>query len=43
MKTTILKGTVVSAPALGKLDITENGYLVAVDGIIQGVYETLPP
>ena len=43
MKTTILKGTVISAPALGKLDITENGYLVAVDGIIQGVYETLPP
>ena len=43
MTTTILKGTVVSAPALGKLDITENGYLVAVDGIIQGVYETLPP
>ena len=43
MKTTILKGTVISAPALGKLDITENGYLVAVDGIIQGVYEILPP
>ena len=43
MKTTILKGTIVSAPALGALDITENGYLVAVDGRIQGVYETLPP
>lgn len=43
MTTTILKGTIVSAPALGALDITENGYLVAVDGIIQGVYETLPP
>ncbi len=42
MTTTILKGTIISAPELGKLDITENGYLVAVDGIVQGVYRTLP-
>ena len=42
MKTTILKGNIVAAPELGKLDIVENGYLVAVDGIIEGVYETLP-
>ncbi len=42
MSTTILKGTIVSAPALGKLDIFEDSYLVAQDGIIQGVYETLP-
>ena len=42
MTTAILKGTIISAPALGKLDITENGYLVAVDGIIEGVYQTLP-
>ena len=42
MNTTILKGNIVAAPALGKLDIVENGYLVAVDGIIEGVYETLP-
>lgn len=41
MATTILKGTVISAPSLGKLDITEGGYLVAVDGVIQGVYKTL--
>ena len=34
MAITILKGTIVSAPALGKLDITENGYLVAEDGKI---------
>ena len=42
MKTTILKGNIVAAPELGKLDIVENGYLVAVDGVIEGVYETLP-
>ena len=42
MKTTILKGNLVAAPELGKLDIVENGYLVAVDGVIEGVYETLP-
>ncbi|MBR5020576.1 MAG: amidohydrolase family protein [Oscillospiraceae bacterium] len=42
MKTTILKGNIVAAPELGKLDIVENGCLVAVDGVIEGVYETLP-
>lgn len=42
MNTIILKGNIVAAPELGKLDIVENGYLVAVDGIIEGVYETLP-
>ena len=42
MKTTILHGNIVSAPELGKLDIVENGYLIAEDGIIVGVYETLP-
>ena len=38
----ILKGAIVSAPALGELDCLEDGYLVAKDGVIQGVYETLP-
>ena len=42
MSVTILKGTIVSAPALGKLEITENGYLVARDGRIEGVYPVLP-
>ncbi len=42
MSITILKGTVVSAPALGKLDVTENGYLVAEEGGLQGVFPTLP-
>lgn len=42
MSVTVLKGTVVSAPALGRLDVTENGYLVAEDGIIAGVFPALP-
>ena len=42
MSITILKGTIVSAPALGQLDITENGYLIAEDGVITGVFSTLP-
>jgi len=42
MSITILKGTVVSAPALGKLEITEGGCLVAEDGNIAGVFPALP-
>ena len=42
MAITILKGTIVSAPTLGKLETTENGYLVAEDGVITGVFPTLP-
>lgn len=42
MSLTILKGTVVSAPAPGRLEATENGYLVAEDGVIRGVFPVLP-
>ena len=42
MSITISKGAVVSAPALGKLEITEGGYLVAEDGNITGVFPVLP-
>ena len=42
MSLTILKGTVVSAPAPGKLEATENGYLVAEGGVIRGVFPVLP-
>ncbi|MBE6995306.1 MAG: guanine deaminase [Ruminococcaceae bacterium] len=42
MAVTVLKGTIVSAPALGQVDITENGYLVAEDGVIAGVFSALP-
>jgi len=42
MSLTILKGTIVSAPALGELEITEGGYLIAEDGVITGVFSALP-
>ena len=42
MSLTILKGTVVSAPAFGRLEATESGYLVAEDGVIRGVFSALP-
>ena len=42
MAITILKGTIVSAPALGQLETLEGGYLVAEDGIIAGTYAQLP-
>lgn len=40
--TTILKGNIVSAPACGRLDVTEHGYLIAENGVITGVYPVLP-
>ncbi len=33
----VLKGNIVQAPALGELQITEQGYLVLEDGVIRGV------
>ena len=38
----VLKGNIVQAPALGELQITEQGYLVMEDGVIRGVYDRLP-
>ena len=32
--TTILKGNIVSAPACGRLDVTEHGYLIAENGVV---------
>ncbi|MDY3281649.1 amidohydrolase family protein [Dysosmobacter sp.] len=40
--TQILKGNIVAAPELGRLDITEHGYLTAEDGKITGVFADLP-
>ena len=40
--TTILKGNIISAPSPGRLDVTENGYLIAENGVITGVYPVLP-
>lgn len=43
MSLTILKGTVISAPAPGRLDVSAPGYLVAENGVITGVFPALPP
>ena len=42
MSLTILRGNIVSAPAPGRLEAVEGGYLVAEDGVIAGVFPTLP-
>ena len=42
MALTIVKGTVISAPALGRLDVTEGGYLIAEEGRVTGVFPVLP-
>ena len=42
MSLTIIKGTILSAPALGQLEAVPGGYLVAADGAIQGIYPVLP-
>ncbi len=38
----VLRGNLISAPRLGKLDVVERGYLVLEDGVIQGVFDKLP-
>ena len=40
--TQVLRGNIVQAPQLGKLDIREHGYLVLEDGAVRGVYDALP-
>lgn len=40
--TLILKGNIISAEKYGELNIVENGYLVSNNGIIEGVFKTLP-
>ena len=42
MSLTIIKGTILSAPTPGQLDALPGGYLVAEDGLIRGVYGSLP-
>ena len=39
---TIIKGNIISAEKLGEIKITENGFLVAKNGIIEGIFEKLP-
>lgn len=38
----ILKGNLISAPALGQLEVHAPGFLVVEDGILTGVYDVLP-
>ena len=40
--TTILRGNIIHAPSLGRLETLERGYLVLEDGKIQGLYPVLP-
>ena len=40
--TTILRGNIIHAPALGRLETLERGYLVLEDGVIRGLYPALP-
>lgn len=40
--TTIIKGHIISSDVIGEVNITENGYLVAEEGIIKGIYKELP-
>ena len=42
METQIIKGNIISVPEFGKIEITENGYLIAEDGKIKGIYQKLP-
>lgn len=39
---TILKGNILSAEKYGEIRIIENGYLIAENGIIEGIYSSLP-
>lgn len=40
--TTILRGNIIHAPDLGRLEILPGGCLVLEDGVIEGVYAQLP-
>lgn len=42
METVILKGHIIHTPTMKAFEIMENGYLVAVDNEIQGIYRELP-
>ena len=40
--TTILHGNLIHAPSFGTLETIPDGYLVLEDGVVQGLYPTLP-
>ncbi len=42
MSVLIIKGNIVFAPVFGELHSVENGYIVCINGRIEGVYSSLP-
>ena len=42
MNSFVIKGNIVSAPALGQLEVTPGGYLAVEDGRIAGIFSQLP-
>ena len=38
----ILKGNIVYSKSAEELEIIEHGYIVCENGLVQGVYQTLP-
>ena len=42
MKSFVLKGQICTSASMDEIEITENGFLVVEDGIVRGVFRTLP-
>ena len=38
----VLRGNIIQAPEMGRLEILEHGCMVLEDGVIQGLYRTVP-
>ena len=38
----VLRGNIIHAPEMGRLEILEHGCMVLEDGVIQGLYRTVP-
>ena len=42
MNSFVLKGQICTSASMDEIEITENGFLVVEDGIVRGVFRTLP-
>ena len=42
MKSFVLKGQICTSASMDEIEITENGFLVVEDGVVRGVFRTLP-
>jgi len=40
--TKVVRGNIVHAPKFGELEMLQGGYIVVVEGVIEGLYEVLP-